>query len=91
MKITDTEMRKALYNGIVEFSFRKKNGECRKATGTTSLDTIRDINDGFTDINGRGIRRSKVGCVAFFDVNKKEWRSYTEGTLIAVFKVTPTV
>lgn len=68
------DLKKALYEGIVIFEFVKKNGEHRKARGTTCPDIVP------TDDKPKGKRTPEQQAlydrqtVAFYDIDKKGWR-----------------
>lgn len=63
------ELRIALRNGIVHFSFVKKDGSLRNAKGTTNLS---EVPSQFHPTTGR---QSSPKVVVFFDLIKNEWRS----------------
>ena len=70
---SDDELRELLNIGIVEFSFRKKDGSERKTKGTTNSKYLKD-NDIIVESD-----RKHFGVVTFFDTEKKEWRCCKEG------------
>ena len=69
------DLKNALYEGIVIFEFVKKNGEHRKARGTTCPDIVP------ADDKPKGKRTPEQQAlydrqtVAFYDIDKKAWRS----------------
>ena len=67
--IEPSELRTKLNEGIVQFAFKKLDGDLRTAVGTTSLDNIPVDNHP----NGNGASPSSV--VTFFDISKAAWRS----------------
>ncbi len=68
------ELRKRMQTGVVEFYFHKKNGEIRRAFGTTMPALAKD------HINGRG--SSSISEITFFDTEKGDSRSAQNQTLI---------
>jgi hypothetical protein len=72
------ELRSALQNGRVDFSFRKTNGEIRQAYGTTKFDFIPEEN------LPKGTGTPTAGTVKFFDLEKQEWRSCREDSIISI-------
>ena len=70
------ELRKRMQSGVVEFYFHKKNGEIRRAFGTTMPALAK------AHINGRGASSSSV--ITFLDTEKGEWRSAQIQSLIKV-------
>ena len=75
------ELKKALYEGIVNFEFVKKNGERRSARGTTCPDLVP------VDNCPKGARTPEQQAaferqtVAFYDIDKKAWRSMRIDTI----------
>lgn len=66
---TATELKRQLARGVVQFAFKKLGGELRTAVGTTNLATIP------RESHPKGVRPAPESVVAFFDVEKREWRS----------------
>ena len=75
------DLRKALYEGIVLFEFIKKDGTLRHARGTTCPDLVP------TDDTPKGKRTPEQQAlydrqtVAFYDIDKKGWRSMRIDTI----------
>lgn len=70
IKIKPDGLKNKLVRGEVTFTFTKVDGTLREARGTTKLD---DIPDNLHPKNPVG------KYVAYFDTDKKEWRSVAEG------------
>ena len=75
------DLKKALYEGVVLFEFVKKDGSIRHARGTTCPDLVP------TDDKPKG-KRTPVQqalydrqTVAFYDIDKKGWRSMRIDTI----------
>ena len=62
----------ALKNGILRFRFTKANGEIREAKGT--LHPLLIPEDKMP--KGTGITLPKYSSVAFFDLDKQDWRAF---------------
>ena len=66
---------------VVNFSYRKKNGELRYARGTKKLDRIKSIDENAIP-SAEG--NSKIGVVTYFDLDKSAWRSFREELLVSL-------
>ena len=76
-----TDLKKALYEGIVNFEFIKKDGTLRHARGTTCPDLV-PADD--TPKNKRTPEQQAAydrQTVAFYDIDKKGWRSMRIDTI----------
>jgi len=75
------DLKKALYEGVVLFEFVKKDGTLRHARGTTCPDLLP------TDDAPKGKRTPEQQAlyerttVAFYDIDRKAWRSMRIDTL----------
>ena len=71
------DFKKALHNGVVEFKYKKKNGEERVAKGTLNVEVMGEANTpkgtGY-DITDSNIR--------YYDLNSEGWRSFVTENLI---------
>ncbi len=69
------DLRKALYEGIVIFQFQKIDGTLREARGTTCPDLVPsdDVPKGTRTPEQQAAYRAKT--VAFYDIDRKAWRS----------------
>lgn len=67
--VNPQELRELLNQGIVQFAFKKIDGNLRTAIGTTDLETIPQ------DDHPQGIRESSPNVVVFYDLSKNAWRS----------------
>ncbi len=66
---------------VVNFSYRKKNGELRHARGTKKIDRIKSIDENAIP-SGEGT--PKTGVIAYFDLDKSAWRSFQEESLVSI-------
>lgn len=71
------DFKKALHNGVVEFKYKKKNGDERVAKGTLNVEVMGEENSpkgtGY-DIVDTNIR--------YYDLNSEGWRSFVTENLI---------
>ena len=75
------DLKKALYEGVVLFEFVKKDGSIRHARGTTCPDLIPTDN---MPQNKRTPQQQALydrQTVAFYDIDKKGWRSMRIDTI----------
>ena len=66
---------------VVNFTFKKKNGELRHARGTKKMDKIESIDEGAIP-SGKGA--PKTGVIAYLDLDKPAYRSFNEDSLVSV-------
>lgn len=66
---TANELKRQLARGVVQFAFKKLGGELRTAVGTTNLSNIP------RESHPKGVRPAPESIVAFFDLEKREWRA----------------
>ena len=71
------ELKKKLHEGVVEFTYIKKDGSERKAKGTLNLEIIEEL--------GGPIPTGQITPPAYttryFDIEKEEWRSFLNDSL----------
>ena len=75
------DLKKALYEGVVLFEFVKKDGSIRHARSTTCPDLVPTDN---MPQNKRTPQQQALydrQTVAFYDINKKGWRSMRIDTI----------
>ena len=78
---TTNDLRTALNEGVVLFTFVKKDGTLRHARGTTCPDLLPEVD------TPQGKRKPEVQAlyerqtVAFYDIDKKAWRSMRIDTI----------
>ena len=75
------DLKKALYEGVVLFEFVKKDGSIRHARGTTCPDLVPTDN---MPQNKRTPQQQALydrQTVAFYDIDKKGWRSMCIDTI----------
>ena len=74
------QMRRVLKDKIVTFKFRKRNGDLRIAHGTLHPDYLPKLKGGSP--------KPEMQMV-YFDLDKKEWRSFRSYSFIKILKVKP--
>ena len=75
------ELRKALNEGVVLFDFIKKDGTLRHARGTTCPDLIPTDNMPQNKRTPEQQAAFHRQTVAFYDIDKKSWRSMQISTV----------
>jgi hypothetical protein len=74
------ELKNLLHNGVVEFTYTKKNGELRTARGTLNFDEIPE------DQHPRGgdVDYSSETTTRYYDLNSSGWRSFINENLVEI-------
>lgn len=73
-----TELKRELARGIVQFAFKKLGGELRTATATTNLGIVP------SDQHPKSGKPASERVVAFFDLEKREWRAVSVNSEIFI-------
>lgn len=76
-EVNINEFKKALRNGIVEFKYKKKNGEERTARGTLNIEVMGEENSP----KGTGYEITDTN-IRYYDLNSEGWRSFIPENLI---------
>ena len=76
-EVNINEFKKALRNGIVEFMYKKKNGEERTARGTLNIEVMGEENTP----KGTGYEITDSN-IRYYDLNSEGWRSFIAENLI---------
>lgn len=71
------DFKKALHNGVVEFKYKKKNGEERVAKGTLNVEVMGEANTP----KGTGYDIADTN-IRYYDLNSEGWRSFLIENLI---------
>ena len=69
--------KEALHNGVVEFSYEKKDGTIREARGTLNSEVYGSENEP----KGTG-KKGPENIIKYFDLDKEGWRSFDESKMI---------
>lgn len=72
----------ALKAGVVAFSYKKKDGELRRAIGTKNLDFIPVE---YHPKNTGGSAKAQSNAITYFDMQKLQWRSVATHKAMSVF------
>ena len=76
-EVNINEFKKALHNGVVEFKYKKKNGEERTARGTLNIEVMGEENTP----KGTGYEITDSN-IRYYDLNSEGWRSFIAENLI---------
>ena len=71
------ELKKKLHEGVVEFTYIKKDGSERKAKGTLNFEIIEELGGPIPT----GQITPPVYTTRYFDIEKEEWRSFLNDSL----------
>ena len=77
--------RKALNEGVVEFTFFKKDGSYRSAKGTTNLVLI--PNDKWPKGEEQSQSQRQCQCINYFDFDRNDWRSFQIWQFASNFRI----
>ena len=80
-KETIENLKSQMRNGIVEFSYIKKDGSTRVAKGTLNFDIMGEENQ-----PKNGIDYNSYNTTRYFDVNSNGWRSFKNDNFIEIVK-----
>lgn len=85
-----TDLKTLLSEGIVEFTFKKVNGETRKAKGSRNVSVLMATPEsGFTEANKpNGSRAESPEVCNYWDFEKQAWRCARLDSIISVDKAT---
>lgn len=78
------ELKKRLQEGIVSFTFKKKDGEVRLAKGTTKIDMIPESKRPVEKTLIEGTTPSVSSFQTYFDTDKEAWRSFVKNSLVSI-------
>lgn len=72
-------LRKLLKAGVVEFSYKKKDGSLRKAKGTLKPSLIPE-----TDSDDERIKNTNKDCFTYYDLKRDDWRTFIKDNFIEI-------
>lgn len=76
--MTISEFKTALHNGVVKFTFTKKDGTIREAIGTTKMEYIGALDqNALPKGTGRKVQNA-TDIICYYDLDKQGWRSFRE-------------
>lgn len=76
--MTISEFKTALNNGVVKFSFTKKDGTVREAVGTTKLSYIGALDQNALPKGTENQSNKPSDIIRYYDLDKQGWRSFHE-------------
>lgn len=76
---TIEDLKKQMRNGVVEFSYKKKDGSTRLAKGTLNFDVMGEENQPKT-----GVDYDSNDTTRYFDVDSNGWRSFKNDNFIEI-------
>ena len=76
-EVNIANFKNALHKGVVEFKYKKKNGEIRSAKGTLNIDVMGEDNAP----KGTGYEITDDN-IRYYDLNSEGWRSFIPENLI---------
>lgn len=77
--MTVEELKEQLKQGIVEFSYTKKDGSTRLAHGTTKTEILKEYN---AEPKGTADKQLNDSVVRYFDIDAQGWRSFCSDNLL---------
>lgn len=84
----EQNIKELLNEGIVEFTFKKVNGEIRTAKGSRSVSVLLNTDSGFTeDDKPTGVGKESTTSCPYWDFEKQAWRSVRLDSVISIDKV----
>ena len=72
-------LKRLLKNGVVEFSYKKKDGNLRKAKGTLKDDLLPE-----TDKDDERKRNLSKDCFYYFDLKKDDYRCFLRDNFVEI-------
>jgi hypothetical protein len=78
----ESKLRERLKLSVVRFSFKKKNGQTRYATGSTNIDMLNLV----FGLNLKTFKEetNRDGITTYYDIEKRNWRSLRDESLIEI-------
>lgn len=76
---TIEDLKEKMRNGVVEFSYTKKDGSTRVAKGTLNFDIMGEKNQPKT-----GVEYDFNDTTRYFDVDSDGWRSFKNDNFIGI-------
>ena len=78
-------LKSQMRNGVVEFSYTKKDGSTRVAKGTLNFDIMGEDNQ-----PKNGLGSDSDTTTRYFDINSNGWRSFKNDNFIEIVKTSKT-
>lgn len=80
-EVSIQNLKNALHEGAVKFSYKKVNGEIRDAYGTLNVEVMGEENMPHGGERSIGVLPENV--IRYYDLNSKGWRSFKAENLIS--------
>lgn len=78
----DQKLNRLLANeSVVNFTYKKLNGEIRHARGTKKMDVIKEIDE---EMVPQGDRECTDTVIRYFDIDKENWRTVCKSRIISI-------
>lgn len=74
-----SRLKRLLKNGVVEFSYKKKDGSLRKAKGTLKDELLPE-----TDKDDERKRNLSKDCFYYFDLKKDDYRCFLRDNFVEI-------
>ena len=74
------KLHKQLHEGIVKFTYTKKNGEVREAVGTLMFEAVTMFGGNIPE--GKKVRAENVQT--YYDIEKQAWRCFDKGRVVSI-------
>ena len=78
-------LREKISDGLVHFSFKKKDGTIREAFGTINPDLFKKITGNEINANNGESSTQNPAIGVYFDIESTGWRSYIIENIIAIY------
>jgi len=79
----EKNIRQRLNLSVVKFSFKKKNGDLRLATGTTNISLLNELFDLKLEEKEQS-EQQRNGTTPYYDIDSKGWRCFKDENFIEV-------
>lgn len=79
----EKNIRQRLNLSVVKFSFKKKNGDLRQATGTTNISLLNELFDLNLEEKEQS-EQQRNGTTLYYDLGSKGWRCFKDDNFIQV-------
>lgn len=77
-----SKLRRLLKSGVVEFSYKKKDGTERYAKGTLKTSLLPEI-----DRDDERSKKLSDDCFYYYDLNREDWRCFLKDNFIGIKEV----
>jgi len=80
---TNKTIRRRLQLSVVKFSFKKKDGTTRYATGSTNIPLLNQLFDLKIEVK-ETMGQQRNGTTPYYDLAKKGWRCFKDESFIEI-------